>query len=84
MTLWFQNSQGKERKIATVNNWAEVWKEINEFIRKCNSKKEKGETPFKSYYSRVWTEEDGRCVIDVGSHTEFFKTDLKYEVEKYE
>lgn len=78
MTLWFQNSQGKERKIATVNNWAEVWKEIHKFIDECNSHKLKGEQPFKSYYTRAWVEEDGRTTIDVGSHTEFFKTDLVY------
>jgi hypothetical protein len=76
MTLWFQNSQGKERKIATVNNWPEVWKEIDNFIQECNKHNTK---PFKSYYSRVWTEDNGISIIDVGSHTEFFKTDLKYE-----
>ena len=78
MTLWFQNSQGKERKIATVNNWPEVWKEIHKFIDECNARKPKHTKPFKSYYSRIWNEGE-YAIIDVGSHTEFFKTDLKYE-----
>lgn len=78
MNLWFQNSDGIERVIAVVNCWPHVWNAIDHFIAECNKKKPAWATPFKSYYKRLWTsQEDGRTVIDVGSHTEFFKTDLK-------
>lgn len=80
MTLWFENSNGDEREIAQVNNWPEVWKAIDKFIADCNARKPVGKAPFKSYYSRIWTSPtDGRTTIDVGSHTEFFHTDLPYE-----
>ena len=90
--LWFKNSEGKERLIAAVANWSDVYKCINQFIDQCNQNKivqskeiygadydESKVRFFKSYYTRVWQQEDGRCCIDVGSHTEFFITDLTYE-----
>ena len=82
MTLWFENDFGEERIIAQVNNWQDIWKAINNFIDECNAKKPKGVKPFKSYYSRVWKAEDGRTKIDIGSHTEFFYTDLEYKIIK--
>ena len=60
--LFFQNSKGEERLIAEPLNREEVNKEINKFLDDHN---------FKSYYTRVWTE-NGRLIFDVGSHTEFF------------
>ena len=93
-TLWFQNSKGEERLIAAVDNWDDVHRCIKEFINQCNENKiiqskeiygdkydESKVQLFKSYYTRIW-EEDGRTKIDVGSWTEFFYTDLKYEVNK--
>ena len=62
MKLFFQNSKGEERLIAEPANREEVNKEINKFLEDHN---------FKSYYIRVW-EADGRLILDVGSHTEFF------------
>ena len=62
MKLIFQNSHGKERVIAEPSNREEIFKEINKFLDDHN---------FKSYYTRV-LEENGRLVLDVGSHTEFF------------
>ena len=62
MKLYFQNSRGVERLIAEPSNREEVVKEINKFLDDHN---------YKSYYTRVW-EEDGRLMIDVGSHTEGF------------
>lgn len=62
MKLYFQNSRGKERLIAEPQNREEVHNEINKFLDNHN---------FKSYYTRVW-EADGRLILDVGSHTEFF------------
>ena len=92
MNLWFENNEGKERLIASVENWNDVHDCINKFIKQCNQNKilrskeiygtdydESKVRFFKSYYTRVWPQEDGRCRIDVGSHTEFFITDLTYE-----
>ena len=62
MKLFFQNSKGEERLIAEPANREEVNKEINKFLEDHN---------FKSYYVRAW-EADGRLILDVGSHTEFF------------
>ena len=90
--LWFENSEGKERLIAAVANWSDVYKCINQFIDQCNQNKivqskeiygadydESKVHFFKSYYTRVWQQKDGRWCIDVGSHSEFFITDLPYE-----
>ena len=79
MTLWFENNYGEEREIAQVNTWGDVWQSINKFIDDCNARKPKGAKPFKSYYSRVW-QEGARWKIDVGSHTEFFYTDIPYDM----
>lgn len=62
MKLFFKNSKGEERLIAEPSNREEVIKAINKFLDEHN---------FKSYYMRVWEEND-RLKIDVGSHTEFF------------
>ena len=73
MTLWFENQLGDIRQIAHCENKDEVYKEINNFIKKANAAKSKGSKPFKSYYMRSW-EQDGKTWYDVGSHTEFFYT----------
>ena len=79
MKLWFRNSQGEERELADCETWAAVTREIRKFIHECNAKKPKSATPFKSYYTRVWkSPEDGRTMIDVGSHTEFFIWEGEY------
>ena len=62
MKLYFENSYGKERVIAEVQNEQEAMKEINKFLDDHN---------YKSYYTRIWIE-NGRKKYDVGSHTEFF------------
>jgi len=92
MNLWFENSEGKERLIAAVDNWQDVYHCITTFIDQCNENKklqskeiygdeydESKVRLFKSYYTRIWKQEDGRSRIDVGSHTEFFITDISYE-----
>jgi len=71
--LYFENSYGDERVIATCKNFQEVRKAINAFITTCNRNNPK-DRQFKMYYMRTW-EEDGRTKIDVGSHTEFFYVD---------
>lgn len=62
MKLYFQNSQGKERIIAEVQNEQEAFKEIQKFLDEHN---------FKSYYTRSWMV-NGRKKYDVGSWSEFF------------
>lgn len=62
MKLFFQNSRGEERLIAEPSNKEEVNKEINKFLDDHN---------FKSYYTRVWVE-DNRMIFDVGSWSELF------------
>lgn len=81
MTLWFENSDGIEREIAQVNCWPDVWREIDKFIADCNAHKPHGAKPFESFYSRAW-KAGNRTKIDVGSHTEFFYTDLEYNIVK--
>ena len=62
MKLFFQNRYGKERLIAEPLNREEVNKEIDKFL---------DEHSFKSYYTRVW-EENNRLIFDVGSWSEVF------------
>ena len=76
MILWFENQLGDIRQIAHCENKDEVYKEIDNFIKKANAAKPKGSKPFKSYYMRSW-EQDGRTWYDVGSHVEFFFTTEK-------
>ena len=91
-SLWFENHNGEERLIARVENWKEINQSINDFINQCNQNKinrmkemhgkdyDESKVPlFKSYYNRVWQQKDGRYRIDVGSHTEFFITDVPME-----
>lgn len=64
LTLYFQNSQGKRRPLATNLTEKDAFKLIHEFCEQRN---------FKIYYTRHWTE-NGETWYDVGSHTEFFIT----------
>ena len=51
MTLWFEDAMERERVIAQVENWQEVYDEINKFIQKCNEKSRAwGYPEFISYY----------------------------------
>lgn len=63
MQLYFRNSLGQERLIGKELNIDECMKKIQSVLELHN---------FKSYYTRTWQEPDGRLMIDVGSHTEFF------------
>ena len=66
MKLYFQNSWGERRIIATPVNDKEAIKEIHKFCEDRN---------FKIHYTRTWINGEGLKVYDVGSHTEFFLTD---------
>ena len=75
--LWFENSCGQERIIKNnARTWEEVNTAIDEFIARCNQTNMK---PFVRYYTRIWQQADGRTRIDVGSHTEFFIWEGKYD-----
>lgn len=63
MKLYFENSYGKERLIAEVQNEEEAFKEIHKFLDDHN---------YKSYYTRTWMRNNNEKVYDVGSHSEFF------------
>ena len=79
MRLWFENVWEQERVISNdCNTWEDVHSAIEEFIADCN-RKWPNKTPFKWYYTRTWQQEDGRTRIDVGSHSEFFIWEGKYD-----
>lgn len=73
MKLYFENTYGNARQIATCKNETEVIQNIHKFINMCNENKPKSKQ-FKSFYTRTWTE-NGKTWYDVGSHTEFFYTE---------
>ena len=75
MILKFVNTynSSRTRVIAQVKTEQEAFKEINKFLEEHN---------YKSYYTRVWCE-DNIKKYDVGSYTEFFHLELE-EGEKFE
>lgn len=68
--LFFENSQGLRREIASDIKRDECENEIRKFIDAHNKGKPK-DKKFKSYYTRTW-EENGETVFDVGSWSEYF------------
>lgn len=63
MKLYFENSYGQRRLIATPKTTDETFSVIRDF---CN------ERNFEIYYVRTWVNSNGEKYYDVGSHTEFF------------
>ena len=80
MKLYFENSLGIRREIADCKTWNDVCYCIDKFIEQANEHKPVNAKRFKSYYKRVW-KEDNLTKIDVGSHTEFFYWEGKYPNE---
>ena len=70
MKLYFENSYGERRIIAEPETEQEASREIYKFCEDRN---------FKIYYTRIWKNEEGLKVFDVGSHTEFFYLDEENE-----
>lgn len=64
MKLVFQNSRGHERTVADVKTADEAYSEIKKFCR---------ERDFHIYYTRVWQDDDGATVYDVGAWNEKFR-----------
>lgn len=62
MILYFQDSAGKERELAKVDDEKEALSVINKFCEERN---------FKIHYIRTWVV-DNRRWYDVGSWSEFF------------
>lgn len=77
MTLYFENSFGKRRRISQVYYMQEVNNIISDFLEDHN---------YKSYYTRMWYEEDKKELwFDVGSHSEFFVvTDVEKDSQFFE
>ena len=76
MTLYFENRQGKMRKIARISDKLTVKEAKAEAIRHINAFC--SERNFAIYYIRIWnTVRNGKPMtqFDVGSHIEFFFTD---------
>ena len=61
--LYFERSNRHLLPLGEVTDLSAAYALINEFIEKHN---------YKSYYTRMWTEESGVTYFDVGSHSEFF------------
>lgn len=64
MKLVFQNSRGHERTVADVKTADEAYSEIKKFCR---------ERDFYIYYTRIWQDDDGATVYDVGAWNEKFR-----------
>jgi hypothetical protein len=64
MKLVFQNANGHERVIANNVTSDDAYSEVKKFCR---------EHDFHIYYTRVYQNEDGVTVFDVGSWNEKFK-----------
>lgn len=64
MKLYFENSMSKRKFISHVDSIKEVYALIDDVLEEYH---------YKSYYTRLWYEEDKKEIwIDVGSHSEFF------------
>ncbi len=62
-TVFFKNSTGHKRKIATVDTYEEALATINNFLKERN---------YTSYLKRAWKIDEETTKVDVGSHTAFF------------
>ena len=64
MTLYFKNSRGKRKKLATFKDKSVVFDLINADVRKRNP-------DYKIYYTRTWRK-GNETYFDVGSWTELY------------
>lgn len=64
MKLYFRNSKDQLRLIAECESEELCYDQIVGFLQDKN---------YKSYYSRIWINDDGITIVDVGSHSEFFE-----------
>lgn len=62
-TVFFKNSTGHKRKIATADTYKAALRAINNFLKERN---------YTSYLKRAWKIDEETTKVDVGSHTEFF------------
>lgn len=67
-TIRFINSDKVERVIGEAESREECFGAIRSFLDERN---------FGSYYTRYWNR-NGRTIIDVGSHTEFFSIEPEF------
>lgn len=64
MKLYFQHSDGNLEHIGDVGNNAYVQAALDDLHRR--------NPDYKSYYQRIWQDDNGWFWIDVGSHSEFY------------
>ena len=63
--LYFQYSDGSRSYVCDIlENDLFVSKALDDLYRRNPN--------YKSYYQRIWTDDDGITWIDVGSHSEFY------------
>ena len=74
MNLYFEDSKGDRRIIASDIDYDGVFENIKAFLDAHD---------FECYYTRLHYADDGFTHIDVGSHTEFFLVDADM-MEQYE
>lgn len=63
LILYFENSQGLRREIGRPQSTEEIFQLIGDFLKTHN---------YKSYYTRIWKNEEDEIYYDVGSWSEFF------------
>lgn len=63
LILYFENSQGLRREIGRPQSTEEIFQLIKDFLKAHN---------YKSYYIRIWKNEEDEIYYDVGSWSEFF------------
>ena len=63
LILYFENSQGLRREIGRPQSTEEIFQLIKDFLKAHN---------YKSYYTRIWKNEEDEIYYDVGSWSEFF------------
>ena len=63
LILYFENSQGKRTEIGRPSSMDEASQIISDFLKSHN---------YKSYYTRMWINDNDEVYYDVGSHFEFF------------
>ena len=61
--LYFERSNRHLLPLGEVTDLSAAYARIYEFVKEHN---------YKTYYTRMWTEESGITYFDVGSHSEFF------------
>lgn len=63
MILYFENCFNERREIGRPQSTQDIHALIYDFLDDHN---------YRSYYTRMWVNDEGETYYDVGSHSEFF------------